>query len=141
MRETVWAGKGICFLMLLTGASIRDLKYRQVPDRYSVMLAILALVFPDMEKLWGILCACPLFIAALTIGGIGGADIKMTGAAGMVLGLGRGMAALIMGLSCMLIFHAGRRLFLPDGGSGQSYPLIPFLTIGMGIGYLTLIPL
>lgn len=141
MNEAIWAGKGICFLFLLAGASIQDLKHRQVPDRYSVMLAILALVFPDTEKLWGILCACPFFIAALTIGGIGGADIKMMGAAGMVLGLGRGMAALITGLSCMLIFHAGRRLFLPESKREQSYPLIPFLTIGMGIGYLTLIPL
>lgn len=135
----IWVGKGVCFLLLLAGASWNDIKTRQVPDRYSVAVFMLALFFPDTKRLWGILCTCPLLIAALMTGDIGGADIKIMGAAGMVLGIERGTAALIIGLLCLLIFHAGRVPFLRS--SRQSYPLVPFLAIGMSIEYLTLIPL
>ncbi len=141
MEWGIWAGKGVCFLLLLAGASWNDIRTRQVPDRYSVMVFMLALIFPDIKRFWGILCACPLLAAALMTGDIGGADIKIMGAAGMVLGLERGTAALVLGLSCMLIFHAGRVPFLRSGRKRQSYPLIPFLAVGMGIEYLTLIPL
>ena len=77
----------------------------------------------------------------MTVGGIGGADIKIMGAAGMVLGLKQGMFAMIIGLAGMLAYHLTRKIFFHGTGKAeQAYPLIPFLTAGMVLAYLTLIP-
>lgn len=86
------------------------------------------------------MCALPFFFAAMTIGGIGGADIKIMGAAGMVLGFHEGIAAMVIGLAGMLLFHMGERL-LRKGRAAQSYPLVPFLTVGVLLVYLTLAPI
>lgn len=137
----VWAGKGILFATLLIGASYCDIRSREVPDIYSVLIIMTALFIPDGEKWWGILCGCPFLLAALAVGGIGGADIKIMGAAGMVLGLKQGISAMIIGLFGMLTYHLGRKLLLRNKEKvEQSYPLIPFLTAGMMLAYLTLIP-
>ena len=69
----VWAGKGILFAALLIGASYCDIRTRKVPDIYSILLAATALLIPDFPKFGGILCGCPFLLAALTVGGIGGA--------------------------------------------------------------------
>lgn len=80
-------------------------------------------------------------LAALTVGGIGGADIKIMGAAGMVLGLKQGISAMIIGILGMLAYHLGRKILSRNKEKvEQSYPLIPFLTAGMMLAYLTLIP-
>ena len=107
----------------------------------TVFIIVTALFLPDVERWWGILCGCPFLLAALTVGGIGGADIKIMGAAGMVLGLRQGISAMIIGLLGMLAYHLGRKI-LSDSKEKveQSYPLIPFLTAGMMLAYLTLIP-
>ena len=141
MDMAVWAGKGILFATLLIGASYCDIRSREVPDIYSVFIIVTALFLPDVERWWGILCGCPFLLAALTVGGIGGADIKIMGAAGMVLGLRQGISAMIIGLLGMLAYHLGRKI-LSDSKEKveQSYPLIPFLTAGMMLAHLTLIP-
>ena len=141
MDMAVWAGKGILFATLLIGASYCDIRSREVPDIYSVFIIVTALFLPDVERWWGILCGCPFLLAALTVGGIGGAYIKIMGAAGMVLGLRQGISAMIIGLLGMLAYHLGRKI-LSDSKEKveQSYPLIPFLTAGMMLAYLTLIP-
>lgn len=137
----VWAGKGILFAALLIGASYCDIRSREVPDIYSALILMVALFMPDTERWWGILCGCPFLLAALTVGGIGGADIKIMGTAGMVLGLKQGLSAMIIGLCGMLTYHFGKKILLHEKEkSEQSYPLIPFLTAGMMLAYLTLIP-
>lgn len=135
----VWAGKGIVLAVLLFGASCRDIRCRRVPDGFSLGILLIALIIPDTKKWWGALCALPFFVTALTIGGIGGADIKLMGAAGMVLGFLEGITAMAMGLAGMLIFHLAKCL-LHKGKAGQSYPLVPFLAAGILFVYLTLIP-
>ena len=135
----IWAGKGIVRAVLLIGASCRDIRCRRVPDRFSLGILLIALIIPDTEKWWGALCALPFFITALTIGGIGGADIKLMGAAGMVLGFLEGITAMVMGLAGMLIFHLAKCL-LHKGEAERSYPLVPFLAAGILFVYLTLIP-
>ena len=141
MNMAVWAGKGILFATLLIGASYCDIRSREVPDIYSVLIIVTALFLPDVERWQGILCGCPFLLAALTDGGIGGADIKIMGAAGMVLGLKQGISAMIIGLLGMLAYHLGRKILSRNKEKvEQSYPLIPFLTAGMMLAYLTLIP-
>ncbi len=140
MQFTVWAGKGIVLAALLIGAACRDIRCRKVPDRFSLGIILTALIMPDTGRWWGVMCALPFFFAAMTIGGIGGADIKIMGAAGMVLGFHEGIAAMVIGLAGMLLFHMGERL-LRKGRAAQSYPLVPFLTVGVLLVYLTLAPI
>lgn len=139
MQLAVWAGKGIVLSALLIGAAYRDIRCRKVPDRFSVGIVLTALIVPDTGKWWGAMCALPFFFAAMTMGGIGGADIKLMGAAGMVLGFYEGIAAMVLGLSGMLVFHMGERL-LRKGKAEKSYPLVPFLAMGVLLVYLALIP-
>ena len=139
MQFTVWAGKGVVLAVLLTGASCRDIRCRKVPDRFSFGIILTAMIMPDMGRWWGVMCALPFFFAAMAIGGIGGADIKIMGAAGMVLGFYEGITAMVIGLAGMLLFHMGERL-LRKGRAAQSYPLVPFLAAGVLLVYLTLAP-
>jgi len=74
-----------------------------------------------------------VFVANL----IGGGDIKLTGACGLVLGFERTLSGLLMALMFLLLFHwAGqciRKCKKINCGVGkeQAYPLVPFLLLGM----------
>lgn len=135
-----WAGKGAVLIVLLIRASYCDICSRKVPDLYSVLIILVALFTPDTGKWWGIFCALPFFVAALTLGGIGGADIKIMGAAGMVLGFLEGMSAMVLGLAGMLLFHAVKKLSGKGSGKVQSYPLVPFLAAGIIFVYFAHAP-
>lgn len=136
----VWAIKGTSLFVLLILASCHDIKTRQIPDIYSMMLVLLALCVPHYENLWGVFCCLPFFVAAISVGGIGGADIKIMGAAGMVIGLIPGISAMIIGLLGMIVFHFGRSLLMGKMQWKQSYPLIPFLSAGIISMYLLQMP-
>lgn len=136
----IWAVKGAALFVLLILASYHDIKTRQIPDMYSIVIVLLALCVPRYENLRGVFCCLPFLIAALSVGGIGGADIKIMGAAGMVIGLVPGISAMIIGLLGMILFHFARSLFIAKMQEKQSYPLIPFLTIGITSMYLLQMP-
>lgn len=135
----LWAVKGFLFFSLLAGASYCDIRFRTIPDSFSILLVAVALIGLQPYRFLGILCGIPFLLAAVTVGGIGGADIKIMGTAGMVLGLREGMLAMLIGLSCMIIYHIGKAILLRDIEKKKSYPLIPFLATGMILAYLTLI--
>ena len=116
MPFTVWAGKGIVLAALLIGAACRDIRCRKVPDRFSLGIILTALIMPDTGRWWGVMCA-----------------------AGMVLGFYEGIAAMVIGLAGMLLFHMRERL-LRKGRAEQSYPLVPFLAAGVLFVYLMLAP-
>lgn len=136
----IWAVKGAALFVLLILASYHDIKTRQIPDKYSIVIVLLALCAPRYENLWDVFCCLPFFIAALSVGGIGGADIKIMGAVGMVIGLVPGISAMIIGLLGMILFHFVRSLFIGKMQERQSYPLIPFLTAGIISMYLLQMP-
>lgn len=141
MREWIfWAVRGAVLMALLMGASYRDIRSRKVPDFYGALILLVALFTPDIQKWWGIFCAMPFLTAALTIGGIGGADIKIMGAAGMVLGFWEGLSAMSIGLAGMLLYHMGNSLLRKDQQKQQSYPLVPFLAAGIILVYLAYVP-
>lgn len=81
----------------------------------------------------------------ITVGGIGGGDIKLTGACGLVLGFERTLAGLLMALSFLLLFHAVRQCVRKIRKANcvaekeQAYPLVPFLLLGMVISVLSLL--
>lgn len=136
----IWAVKGAALFVLLILASYHDIKTRQIPDMYSIVIVLLALCVPRYENLWGVFCCLPLLIAALSMGGIGGADIKIMGAAGMVIGLVPGIFAMTIGLLGMILFHFARSLLTGKMQGRQSYPLIPFLSAGIVGMYLLQMP-
>lgn len=128
--------KGVVFLSLLAAASWSDVKTRQVSDYYSILLVLFALSTSPYVNWWGIFCGMPFLAAAVRSGGIGGADIKIMSAAGMVIGFFPGITAMIMGLIGMLLFHLIERVIHRKELLNQAYPLIPFLTAGILIVYM-----
>lgn len=127
----------ILFFLLLSLAAVSDIRKRMIPDCLVVLLAGVSLLPPEPVYAAGILVAMPLFLAGITVGGIGGGDIKLTAACGLVLGFERTFAGLLMGLCFLLVFHAAGshvkriRKETCNWGKEQAYPLVPFLLLGM----------
>lgn len=122
---------GIFFALLLT-ASIFDIKKRIIPDSICVLTAMSGLIAFEPVKLLGLLVALPFLIAAISCGGIGGGDIKIIGASGIVLGFGGAVTATIVGLTVSLLFFAVYHFInqVRRRVSHKALPLAPFLSIG-----------
>ena len=79
----------------------------------------------------------------ITAGGIGGGDIKLTAACGIVLGFHRAFTGLFLALCLLAVWHsvyvaAGKiRRKKRETGKGQAYPLAPFLWIGMLVSVIS----
>ena len=129
--------QGGIFIALLLSASIVDIQKRIIPDTYCLYIALTGFISFEPVKLFGVLAALPLLIAALLWGGMGGGDIKLMAASGLVLGFTGGIAAIIIGLTAMLLFYAVytivQRLRVRE--CPRAYPLAPFLSIGCIAAY------
>lgn len=124
--------QALLFLSLLSASSITDIRKREIPNQICVAIALTGLLNFTPIKLLGVLAALPFLITGLCRGGIGGGDIKLTAAAGVVLGLMGAMAGIVLGLSAMLLFHALRKTFRRplEIEVKEAYPLAPFLSLG-----------
>lgn len=132
--------KGGLFIVLLLAASFIDIKKRIIPDTLCLAVALSGFLCFEPEKLAGVFAALPLLLAALLWGGLGGGDIKLVAAAGVVLGLGAALAALVIGLAALLLFHAAYFTVQKLRGRKcpQAYPLAPFLSAGCMAAYFIL---
>ncbi|EQK76134.1 type IV leader peptidase family protein [Clostridioides difficile CD113] len=99
-----------------------------------MLIVLTAAISFRPEQLWGIFSALPFLLAAVFCGGMGGGDIKLMAAAGLVLGLPAGIFATILGLSLVLVYS----VFLKICKKTQviAVPLVPFLSAGCAAGYL-----
>lgn len=129
--------QAVLFSFLLMAASVWDLRKRTIPDSICILIALTGLIEFSPVRFLGILAALPLLIAALCkTDGIGGGDIKLTAAAGIVLGFWGCTAGLIFGLTASLLFYLSdqtiRRLrrMKPQRASQASLPMVPFLSLG-----------
>ena len=124
--------KGGLFVATMLEASIIDIKKRMIPDTFCVAVALTGLILFEPVKLFGVLVALPFLLATLLWGGMGGGDIKLTAAAGIVLGLKGGIAAVVIGLTSMLLFYIAYSMFQRLRGKEcqKAMPLAPFLSIG-----------
>jgi leader peptidase (prepilin peptidase)/N-methyltransferase len=124
--------QGGIFFALLFAASVFDLRKRIIPDTLCLLIALTGLAAFEPARLFGVFTALPLLLAALIWGGMGGGDVKFMAAAGLVLGFQRGMAAMVMGLAVMLLFHALCAVIqkLRGRNAPKAYPLAPFLSLG-----------
>ncbi len=129
--------QAVLFFCLLLAASVWDLRKRIIPDSLCLLIALTGLMDFSPVRLWGVLAALPLLIAALCKPeGIGGGDIKLTAAAGMVLGIGGCTAGLLLGLTASLFYYLINQLIRrlrklePQKASQVSLPMAPFLSLG-----------
>lgn len=128
------------FFLLLVMVSACDIKNREIPDRLQAAIALLSLLHFSPWNLAGAFVALPYLLVALAgngTGGIGGGDIKLAAAMGIVLGLPSSVAASIMGLSAFIVYglicSCVRRL---TGRKGRAaYPAGPFLAAGAAAAY------
>lgn len=129
--------QGGLFVALLLAASLWDVSKRIIPDSLCLLIALTGLITFEPVKLFGIFAAVPFLLAALVSGGMGGGDIKLMAAAGLVLGFQKGMAAIVVGLTVMLALHAICCIIQKWRGRGtpRAYPLAPFLSLGCLAAY------
>ncbi|WP_141499723.1 prepilin peptidase [Paenibacillus luteus] len=133
-------GIGILFTLLLLIASIYDVKTRQIPNRLPLAIGILGLFqsAPLPAFLGLLMTGLPYFLAAVCSGGkIGGGDIKLMSACGMVLGPVYGTLQSILGLMLVLLFALvfGLRHGF-QATKHTALPLAPFLSAGGALTYL-----
>ena len=130
--------QGGVFFALLLAASVTDIKKRVIPDSICLAIALTGFIYFTPVQLLGLLTALPFLMAAMLCGGMGGGDIKLMAAAGIVLGFQYGIAATIIGLSAMLLFYIVYKAITKARGREcvKAYPLAPFLSIGCMAAYI-----
>ena len=128
--------QGVLFLFLLLAASFVDLKRREIPDWVSGGIAALSLLHIRPECLLGLIPAL-FFLVAAVKGGIGGGDVKLAAACGLVLGLPGALMGTIVGLMLQLLFHLCAKcvLLFYRKQVWSAYPMAPFLAIGYAAAY------
>ena len=129
--------QGGFFAALLLAASIFDVRKRIIPDSTCLGIAMIGLLTFEPVKLAGVLAAALFLIAAMLFGGMGGGDIKLMAAAGLVLGFSKSMDAAVIGLTALLVFHAGNTIIqkLRGRAAQKAYPFAPFLSLGCLTAY------
>ena len=121
----------ILFVALLLAAAWIDYREHIIPDILNLGIALSALLCFRPANFWGLLAAVP-FLAAAMGGRMGGGDVKMVAACGLVLGFWDTMFGCIIGLFLMLCFC----LVLPGGlRRKEARPMAPFLSAGFLAAY------
>ncbi|WP_018885724.1 prepilin peptidase [Paenibacillus massiliensis] len=132
--------EALCFILLLLIASFYDLRTHQIPNSLSLVIAGMGLIHNSpFTALIGLFITClPYLLAAIFSGGkIGGGDIKLMAACGVVLGPIYGTLQSILGLTLVLLFALGA--FFRHGIHStrqMALPLAPFLTVGGIAAYI-----
>ena len=139
---TLTAVKGMILALLLLYASLSDLKTRRVSDCVSIMIFILSLVGFESENLTSMLIgAMIVFVPQFALAVIrpsracGGADLKISTALAFMLGAGKGVFALIVGmLLAVIVMAIYNKVNAKD--QKEAFPLVPFLSIGAMLAYI-----
>lgn len=137
MPGNLAAAQAVIFTALLFAASVCDLRKREIPDLLNGAIALTALLSVSPWNLLGILTGLPFLIAAITCGGMGGGDVKLMAASGLVLGLPGGIAATVLGLAAILPVCGTLTLIHRLHGHREKipFPLGPFLAAGCLAAY------
>ena len=135
---------GTALLLVLLYASCKDKNCREADDWLSVMILALALGSMSFDRLGSmVIGAAVVFAPQMLIVmisnneklKIGGADIKISTATAFLLGFYPGvigfMTGLLLSIVCQLISSAVKK-----SKSTEPFPLLPFLSVGLMIGYL-----
>ena len=139
---TLWTLKGMVMALILLYASVQDVNTHEADDFLWVMLVILSLVnFGDVSIGSMVFGDIEVFVPQMAIamfakkGGIGGADIKISTAAALSLGFYGGVIGYMIGLAFGVIYQTIRNK-VQNRSNQEPFPLLPFLSTGLMIGYL-----
>jgi leader peptidase (prepilin peptidase)/N-methyltransferase len=137
MPDKLAAAQAVFFIALLCAASAIDFAKRIIPNWISIAIATVSILDFTPVKVLGILVALPFLVAAIFCGGMGGGDIKLMAACGLVLGLPKGLLAATAGLSLLLLYVAVYRIICKVQGreAQNAFPLAPFLSAGCLLAY------
>lgn len=119
--------------VLLTAATISDIRTREVSDIFSVGILLTAFLNFNIENLIiGLVIPSLCLVIAVICGGFGGADVKIIAALSVVIGLEGSVLLVLIALISMLLFHAFARVIrkLRKKSAAKSYPFVPFIFIG-----------
>lgn len=118
------------FIVTLIYAGIYDVKKREIPDKVHLIILVSSLIanFSLLKSLAGLIFISIPFIIPIYFdyNSVGGGDIKLAGAIGFFLGLNKGLASLIIGLTIALIFN--KVIFRKK--DNEKFPLAPYIAIG-----------
>jgi prepilin signal peptidase PulO-like enzyme (type II secretory pathway) len=138
---TLWTVKGLVMALILLYASVQDISTHEADDFLWVMLVILSLVnLGDVSISSMIFGALAVFVPQTAVamftkkGGIGGADIKLSTAAGLSLGFYGGAIGYMLGLVFAVVFQTIYNK-VKKQPNDEPFPLMPFLSAGLMIGY------
>lgn len=121
--------KAVAFVSVLIFASISDLKTMEVSDKYTFMLLGIGVIGVTLDSLMGAAICFVSFFAVAILTNLGGADVKIAGACGFVLGTAPSLIALLIGLSLSLVIELAITL-IKKKPMKRHYPLVPYITIG-----------
>lgn len=132
--------QGVLFICLMVGASYMDIKKRVIPPIIWSLVALISVLDFRMLHLLGILAAFPLLVIAVWIAPnrLGGGDIKLVAATGLVLGLQATNFAVIVGLSIQIfvfVIISLLRKMKKQEVRNLSLPLAPCLSLGFLVIY------
>lgn len=133
--------QGVILCLALLYAAGADLRTREVPDCVSILIAVAALIGRQPSELPSMLLAAliitipQLAAAILKPGCYGGADTKIMAACAFLLGLSRGLIAIIFGLLLAVIGTAIMRK-IQKRSMKESFALVPYLSAGVLLAYI-----
>lgn len=118
--------------VLLTAATISDIRTREVSDVFSVGILLTAFLNFYIENLIGLVIPVLCLVIAAMCGGFGGADVKIIAALSVVMGLEGSILLILIALISMLLFHAFAWIIQKSckKSAAKSYPFVPFIFIG-----------
>lgn len=126
--------QAVLFFCLMGCSVYTDIKKREIPTFIWLSVALISVLDFKTFHLFGILAALPLLVAGvLSPSGIGGGDIKLVAAVGLVIGFWKALIGMTIGLCLVIIFHGTIKLInatMRKEYWRRAYPLAPFLALG-----------
>lgn len=133
---SVYTFQGLFLFFLLLYASMSDLTDRHVANHISISILALSLISVPTVGIISMLvggavsAAIQIGVTALSGGGYGGADWKVSSACAFLLGWQRGLAGMVLGLLISVIFTLAYSK-IKDRNINEGFALVPFISIGM----------
>ena len=135
----VSAVQGTIFCLILLFSSYSDIKTRESDDYLAVMIALTAFIgikVSDIPVMFlsTVLITLPMLLIVIICNGksIGGADVKLSAACAFLLGISKGFAGLITGLTLGIIVNL---IIQIRKNKAEGFPLIPYLAAGFMAAY------
>jgi len=135
----VSAVQGILFCLILLYCSYSDIRTREVSDYLSVMIVLTAFIGREISNiplmlLATVLITLPMLLIVIVCKGkaIGGADVKLSAACAFLLGITKGFAGLIVGLTLGIIVNI---IIQMKKNKAEGFPLVPYLAAGFMAAY------